>query len=491
MSRETGTRWVFTLNNYSLAEEPKIWFDNGEIQYLIWKPERAPTTNTPHLQGYLVLKPNPRNKNGRGLPWMKKNINGRADWRVARGSHQQCVDYVSKEETADGPVTELGEYTDGRSANQPLAAREKKKDMLNEVRDLIVQGATDQQLWMSHFKIMMHHHRALSAFRLSLPQAQRDHQTKLIVITGPSGTGKSHLARRIATAQCGGGYYLAADQNGKVWMDGYDPARREHDWLIMEEFTGATMRPTLLLRLADKYPVRLETKGSSVEVKFKGIIITTNKLPRDLWSEEAMNATQYAAFMRRCDGENGCIIHMTEPYVADIPPSFSMKDIIEDLATGKVDENNKPVSQELEHEYEEATDSWNDEEVDEIDQDDLDYQEDDLNYEIDANDARDFEDERYMRATAPLGTSQHTIVSGGTIEISPDPELEDALAEAADEQVAAPPAAKRIKRTDKATFGLEKIVDKRWGKQPTQAKIVLNKAQSIQRQDDDDDFDDK
>jgi len=52
---------------------------------------------------------------------------------------------------------------------------------------------------------------------------------------------------------------------------------------------------------------------------------------------------------------------------------------------------------------------------------------------------------------------------------------------------------KKLKRTDSTTFGVERNIDKRWGKQPVQARIVLRQAGTIPKTqvDDDDDIDDK
>lgn len=57
-----------------------------------------------------------------------------------------------------------------------------------------------------------------------------------------------------------------------VYFDGYD----EHDTIILDEFYG-WLPWDLLLRLADKYPLTLQTKGGSVNCAIKNLIITSNK----------------------------------------------------------------------------------------------------------------------------------------------------------------------------------------------------------------------
>lgn len=53
-------RWLFVLNNYTTDEEEKIskLIENKalKIKYLVFGREIAPTTGTPHLQGFIVFK---------------------------------------------------------------------------------------------------------------------------------------------------------------------------------------------------------------------------------------------------------------------------------------------------------------------------------------------------------------------------------------------------------------------------------------------------
>lgn len=48
--------WCFTLNNYTLKEYEAL--QNQECRYLLMGKEIAPTTGTPHIQGYIQLNKN-------------------------------------------------------------------------------------------------------------------------------------------------------------------------------------------------------------------------------------------------------------------------------------------------------------------------------------------------------------------------------------------------------------------------------------------------
>ena len=101
MSR--AKKFVFTKNNYT---EPDIEFLKGlferpaegdEVTYLVFGKEVAPTTGTPHLQGY--------------IEWSKRKtlsvcrrLLSRCHIEIARGSPQQCAIYAKK----DGDFLEFG-----------------------------------------------------------------------------------------------------------------------------------------------------------------------------------------------------------------------------------------------------------------------------------------------------------------------------------------------------------------------------------------------
>lgn len=107
-----------------------------------------------------------------------------------------------------------------------------------------------------------------------------------IVYWGPTGTGKS----RRAWDEAGFDSY-SKDPRTKFW-DGYGTQEN----VVIDEFRGS-IDISHLLRWLDRYPVRVEVKGSSLPLQCKKFWITSN-LPPSQWYPE-LDAPSFAALERR------------------------------------------------------------------------------------------------------------------------------------------------------------------------------------------------
>lgn len=123
---------------------------------------------------------------------------------------------------------------------------------------------------------------AFKEYRL-LHSQPRDFKTNVIVIQGPTGTGKSKFVQD----EYPGAYWKGRDQ----WWCGY----MQQETVVLDEFYGWIPYDTLL-RLCDRYPLDVEVKGGKVNFASKTIIITTNKHP-EKWYKDVY----FQAFVRRVD----------------------------------------------------------------------------------------------------------------------------------------------------------------------------------------------
>lgn len=123
-----------------------------------------------------------------------------------------------------------------------------------------------------------------------------------VVYCGPTGTGKSHRAWNEAGND-------AYSKNPRTkWWDGYI----DQKFVILDEFRGG-IDIAHILRWLDKYPVFVETKGSSRPLSAVKFWITSNLHPLS-WYPEIDHET-YKALERRLE-----IVWMDIPYV---PPEIN------------------------------------------------------------------------------------------------------------------------------------------------------------------------
>lgn len=276
-----------------------------------------------------MTKVNPRNKNGFTLKWLKEAFGTKSHFEVRRGTHEQAVAYANKVDSRiDGPWT-VGEWVSNEEKQAGLGQRT-KKSTLTDVKDDIDSGVPEIELWNRHTSSMLRYAGAFDRYRLAKLDADDRPQPKVVVLWGPPGTGKSHRARAICQAN-GGGHWWRAGNADNDWWDGYDPIN--HPVVVLDDFNGNIKYKTLL-RMCDKYPLQVETKGSTKRFVPKIIVITSNAPPNE-WYFKNQSDTNHdsSALLRRLQGAHGAVIEMKEKYVepeCDEPDLADVIDLLED-----------------------------------------------------------------------------------------------------------------------------------------------------------------
>jgi len=261
MSR--GRFWCFTDNN-PVSNEIE-W--PGFVRYAIWQREKG-ENGTEHLQGYLECTQTKR------LAAIK-NILPRAHLGLRQKTQQNCIEYCSKPETRiDGPWIH-GEKSEGSGERRDLKGLKKAID----------EGKSDADLWDNHFDVMLHYNRGVQEYK-RIKQSPRDDKTELVVCLGPPGCGKS----KMALDESPGSYWKQRSN----WWDGYEGQSN----IVLDDFYG-WLPYDLILRLADRYPLLVETKGGQRTFNSKRMWITSNKWPNE-WYKTELNL-DWRAFFRRVD----------------------------------------------------------------------------------------------------------------------------------------------------------------------------------------------
>lgn len=245
-----GKNWVFTLNNYSQVDVEKLrLLVPGGAVYLVFGYEVG-ESGTPHLQGYVqwVQK--------RRLSYCREVLPC-AHWEVALGTELQASSYCKK----DGKFEEFGR-----------AVRKGQRTDLEDVVAAVKSGATLEQVAERFSGQAVRYWSNICRIK-ALYERVRDWESEVIVHWGPTGTGKTKTAIAEAVA-----YWIYP---GGGWFDGYC----EHDNAIFDDFTGSDFKLTYLLRLLDRYPMRVPVKGGFVQWSPRRVYITSNIDPRQWYAE--------------------------------------------------------------------------------------------------------------------------------------------------------------------------------------------------------------
>lgn len=264
MSR--ARHWCFTLNNYNDEEYAGLVALGGKadtIEYLVFGKEVG-ECGTPHLQGFVSF----RTKTSFG--GAKSLVGSRSHVERARGKPSQAAEYCKKE----GDFVEFGEVPKGSGTRTDLSS----------VVARVKSGATKGEILEENPLLLARYPRFFSELFLTFG-VSRNWETQVFVYYGETGIGKTKRAFEEALNP-----YM---HSGGVWFDGYDG---ESD-VIFDDFGGSEFKLTYLLKLLDRYPMRVPIKGSFVNWVPKRIWITSNYSPNS-WFPNAKDE-HVKALLRR------------------------------------------------------------------------------------------------------------------------------------------------------------------------------------------------
>jgi len=319
---------MFTINN-PVAKTLPDRFTNNSV-FSIFQLEKG-ESGTPHLQGYLVLKPNPKNKNGYTLKWLKDNVCPFTHWEPRRGTHEQAVAYCSKEDTrVEGPWT-VGAWEDTAGPSKAAAKGGKvNASKILQIKRKIDDGVDEEQLYEQHFGEMLRYAKAFDRYKMVKKNTFRNWHTKAFAFYGPPGTGKSFAVAQTAEANFGKDVFYLDLSGDTVWWDGYTGQK----CVVIEEFYGQ-MKIGYLLKLLDRYPMQVQTKGSYVPFLAEVIFFTSNEHPRMWYGKGAAPGEPskipldvLAALERRFQGKCGHIKEFKDKIVINDDIEVDAEDLL-------------------------------------------------------------------------------------------------------------------------------------------------------------------
>lgn len=272
MENITSRYWTFTINNPDESMEAFAEKLKGVriVKFFVFQHESGERTGTPHYQGYVGLSQQ------RKLSWCKRHISRRGHFEIRRGTHEQAVDYVTKEETrVAGPI----------AYNLPdHAGQGSRSDLTAAVTSLRNGGL--KRLADEHPDLLVRYPSGFARLTCFLPPPPRPlHNVTLLY--GPTGIGKT----RWAMDKFGDDIYKHEPYSH--WFDGYFGQR----CFLLDEFDG-WLKLSYFLSFLDRYPHRLQIKNGFQWLTSSEICITANVHPF-LWYQWTGRESQYDALIRR------------------------------------------------------------------------------------------------------------------------------------------------------------------------------------------------
>jgi hypothetical protein len=247
--------WCFTYNN----PNQDVTLGAG-VLYITWQLERG-ENGTYHYQGYFELARSASQKEAKELLRLGKRAH------IEPSRSEAAIAYTHKEDTrVEGPW-ELG--------RKPKPVRRGERTELAAIGERIKEGEDLSSIAKSDPGAFIKFSRGFVALRNELiPKRSPAEPCSIVVYLGGSGTGKS----RSVSERYADGQIYSKDGSNKWWC-GYGGERVV--WI--DEWVGSNeIPPSQFLQICDRYPLRVETKGGSVQLCATTVVITTT-LDWNLW----------------------------------------------------------------------------------------------------------------------------------------------------------------------------------------------------------------
>ena len=268
-------------------DEVKGVYDEEYVQYLVAQAECCPTSGRMHIQGYIQIK--------QRWTWHRvktKIFSGALDGACfvpARGTAQQNDEYCTKEESrvpGTQPIR-LGEMMSDLGETHPPGKT------LDNVYEAIKAGQTMEEIVERFgFGMFVRHERALNSAMVRWGR-KRKSVPKIVLLVGPSGSGKSQYV----DAEYPHRYRMTFGNGGNsAWFDGYNG----ESVIELSEFRGQ-LQLSFMLDLLDRYELKVQTKGGTVQMLATVIVITSNEEPTEWYKAMDDREEKLKPLLRRID----------------------------------------------------------------------------------------------------------------------------------------------------------------------------------------------
>ncbi len=253
---QRSRNYCFTLNNYTSEEISHL--EKIKCKYIIYGKEVG-ENKTPHLQGFVILN------HAKSFSAVKKILPPRAHIEQCKGTPFSNFEYCSK----DGDYVERGDRPDrvGQGNRTDLLEIKKKVSENVPIKQLLKDDLVVNYQQLKYAETLTKYY-----------EVPRTWRSQVRWYYGSTGTGKTRTAYDVLLAKYDHDQIYTAMDSAQ-WWDGYDA----HPAVIIDDMRKDFMKFHLILRLLDRYPYRVQTKGSTRQFVAKDIIITAPYRPEEMY----------------------------------------------------------------------------------------------------------------------------------------------------------------------------------------------------------------
>lgn len=288
MSNKGTRRYCFTLNNYTDNDWKELTGDIPWITFICIAKEIAPTTNTPHLQGYFEMK------HQKTITAIKKQLDYCQNIHLeeAIASADKNIKYCSKTiSLATGIPVANNDKWFTRGSPKQQGHRTDLELIAELAQDISIPMKEVANTYPSEF---VKYHKGIERLR-QLQYEPRTEKPTVIWRYGKSGVGKTFKATEDHPD-----YYIKDDTK---WWDNYT----QQEAIIIDDFDHKTWNYRDFLRLLDKHKYQGQTKGGQVWINSPYIYITCEFSPRQLYYgnelEQVMRRLSKLIHVKEIDNE--------------------------------------------------------------------------------------------------------------------------------------------------------------------------------------------
>lgn len=216
-------------------------FNDNNVRYMVCGEEVCPTSGRLHWQSFVYFN------NERHFNSVRKMLKGR-HVETMKGSINNNVNYCKK----DGKWFELGKVPE-----------QGKRNDITVIKGLVTDGSeSTAEIILNHCHNLQHIHIVEKVMKYLQPKRPIKELT-VYWLYGPPGSGKTH-------------YVWGHEEDVYVpisekWWDGYNGEKA----ILIDDFRPTWCSFERLLKLLDKYPLRIEAKGTSMQAQWDTVYITT------------------------------------------------------------------------------------------------------------------------------------------------------------------------------------------------------------------------